>query len=211
MSEEVRRHTEAPSFWEPFLPLGAIARDGTPYEARFSLPLAGCIDHWRQEYLLAGPVEVAARASRQGERIFVELDVSTDVTLPCARCLAPAHVSVHGTWEGLFASQGTLMEKSAERDSPDGVEELEETEEIIGFDPKSGRIDLAEWIWEALVMALPASALCREDCLGLCLQCGANRNENPCGCAAAPIDPRFEAIGKLLEEDDSKDDSRNED
>ena len=40
--------------------------------------------------------------------------------------------------------------------------------------------------------------LCREDCLGLCQECGANLNDGDCGCAPDEIDPRLAALQQLL-------------
>jgi uncharacterized protein len=38
-------------------------------------------------------------------------------------------------------------------------------------------VDLAAWARDALVLAMPAQIVCRDDCLGLCSVCGANLNE----------------------------------
>ena len=46
------------------------------------------------------------------------------------------------------------------------------------------------------IPALQAYPLCREDCLGLCPRCGADRNTEPCACAPVP-DPRWAALGEL--------------
>jgi uncharacterized protein len=41
----------------------------------------------------------------------------------------------------------------------------------------AGLLDLAAWARDALVLAVPAQIVCREDCLGLCPVCGENLNE----------------------------------
>jgi uncharacterized protein len=43
-------------------------------------------------------------------------------------------------------------------------------------------VDLAPLAREAIVLALPLAPLCRPDCLGLCVDCGADLNDGPCGC-----------------------------
>jgi uncharacterized protein len=40
-------------------------------------------------------------------------------------------------------------------------------------------LDLAAWARDALALALPAQLTCREDCAGLCPECGANLNAQP--------------------------------
>lgn len=57
-------------------------------------------------------------------------------------------------------------------------------------------LDLTPLVRDALVLELPMAPLCRDDCAGLCPQCGANRNEGPCGCVA-PRDPRWANLDVL--------------
>ena len=57
-------------------------------------------------------------------------------------------------------------------------------------------IDLGPLARDAVVLELPMAPLCREDCAGLCPQCGANRNEGDCGCVA-PRDPRWANLDVL--------------
>lgn len=60
-------------------------------------------------------------------------------------------------------------------------------------------IDIAEPIRAALIFQEPMQPLCREDCKGLCLFCGADRNQVDCDCGKQKIDPRLAALGRLLE------------
>jgi uncharacterized protein len=57
-------------------------------------------------------------------------------------------------------------------------------------------IDLGPMVRDAIVLELPMAPLCRDDCAGLCPQCGANRNEGDCGCVA-PRDPRWANLDVL--------------
>ena len=52
------------------------------------------------------------------------------------------------------------------------------------FVPNS-RIDLSIGLREAIMLALPISAVCSEHCLGLCPVCGKNLNRKKCGCKVA--------------------------
>ena len=54
---------------------------------------------------------------------------------------------------------------------------------------RASHIDIRDVAREELALAMPARLLlCREDCAGLCLHCGADLNAGPCGCAA-PAEP----------------------
>jgi len=57
-------------------------------------------------------------------------------------------------------------------------------------------IDLGPLVRDAIVLELPMAPLCREDCRGLCPQCGADRNESECDCVA-PRDPRWANLDVL--------------
>jgi len=44
-------------------------------------------------------------------------------------------------------------------------------------------VDLTDEIREAIVCAFPSHPVCREECRGLCVQCGENRNRQTCKCS----------------------------
>jgi len=50
---------------------------------------------------------------------------------------------------------------------------------------------------EQVLLAIPMSAVCREDCAGLCAQCGQNLNEKKCGCETKVIDPRLAPLKNI--------------
>ena len=54
-----------------------------------------------------------------------------------------------------------------------------------------------QWARDALALTLPAQIACREDCAGLCGQCGANLNEDPEHHHEAAPDPRWAKLGEL--------------
>jgi uncharacterized protein len=62
-----------------------------------------------------------------------------------------------------------------------------------------GVIDLTAELRDELLLALPPSPLCREECAGLCPVCGGNRNATPCECAERERirSGKFAALAKL--------------
>ncbi len=62
------------------------------------------------------------------------------------------------------------------------------------------RLDVEQLTLEDIYLTLPTKILCKEDCEGICAQCGHNLNNGPCGCKK-PIDPRFAALQQLLGEE----------
>ncbi|MBE6778180.1 MAG: DUF177 domain-containing protein [Ruminococcaceae bacterium] len=60
------------------------------------------------------------------------------------------------------------------------------------------RLALDDLVQAAIFLELPYKSLCREDCHGLCPQCGKDLNEGPCGCQHKTVDPRLEILSQLL-------------
>jgi uncharacterized protein len=58
-------------------------------------------------------------------------------------------------------------------------------------------LDLAGWARDAYALALPAQVVCREDCAGLCAECGANLNEDPEHQHEPAPDPRWAKLREL--------------
>jgi uncharacterized protein len=76
----------------------------------------------------------------------------------------------------------------------DGVDRAITTSETeIGYYEGDGLL-LEDVLREQILLALPAKILCKEDCKGLCPECGRNRNTDPCDCAATSVDPRWASL-----------------
>jgi uncharacterized protein len=60
-------------------------------------------------------------------------------------------------------------------------------------------INIAEDIYQALMVEIPLWAICSEDCQGLCQQCGHNLNRGDCDCQPLePKSPQFAVLQELL-------------
>lgn len=60
-------------------------------------------------------------------------------------------------------------------------------------------LDLQALVCEDIILSLPVKFLCREDCKGICPECGKNLNSGNCTCKKA-VDPRMAALLELLED-----------
>ena len=108
----------------------------------------------------------------------LRLRFTTSLEGPCMRCLEPA--------------APTFEVDAREVNQPGGGEEL--SSPYVDADEE---LALARWTRDALALALPAQIVCREDCAGLCGQCGANLNEDPDHRHEAAPDPRWAKLGDL--------------
>ena len=63
---------------------------------------------------------------------------------------------------------------------------------------KNHILDLTEAIRQYALLATPLKPLCRENCAGLCRNCGSNLNLKPCDCPPQEVDSRWSELTKLL-------------
>jgi uncharacterized protein len=141
------------------------------------------------EVELAEPVSGEVRLTNSGRSILVQGHLTTALTEPCSRCLAPARapLSVELEEEALPSvdvETGVLLDTSEE---PDQLR-LSANHEL----------DLEPAVRDAVSLAEPIAPLCRPDCPGLCETCGADLAADPAH--AHPdddIDPRLAALAGL--------------
>jgi uncharacterized protein len=118
-----------------------------------------------------------SRTTGNGWALRLRLAVS--VSGPCMRCLEQA--------EPRFEVEAREVEQPGAAD-----EEL--SSPYVNDD---GELDLAAWARDALALTLPAQITCREDCAGLCAQCGANLNEDPEHAHEPEPDPRWSKLSEI--------------
>jgi uncharacterized protein len=132
-------------------------------------------------FTLAGPVRVGGRLQSTGEdRFYWHGTLATEIATQCRRCLTPVNAPVSAEIGVLF-SQDDLA-----ADDP----------EAYALPPNAMAVDLRPAVREELALAVPAWVVCREDCRGLCPQCGKDLNAGPCGCDPTP-DVRWQALADL--------------
>ena len=61
-------------------------------------------------------------------------------------------------------------------------------------------LDITEIIENSIISTLPIKRLCKEDCKGLCSQCGTNKNVKECQCDNFDVDIRLAKLRELFGE-----------
>jgi len=102
----------------------------------------------------------------------------------CGRCLGPVSDTLTVRVQELFV----YPEASTYHDEQDEVSRLE-----------GDLLDLTPTLRDAVVLALPLTPLCQEDCLGLCATCGERRDDLPQDHTHDTTDARWGALAGLLE------------
>lgn len=116
------------------------------------------------------------------------------LTVACSRCVDPMKIEIAEALRVTFMPKHEMPADDEDEASEEGAEV--ETEDLDLFPYEGEVVDLEPLLREQFVLAIPFAPLCREDCKGLCGQCGANKNAESCQCEA-PIDPRLAALKGL--------------
>ncbi len=142
-----------------------------------------------EAYRIVTPVDLAFDIHKDKDRFRLVGTVRTGLELSCGRCLEPFGLAIDATFD-----QRYLPLSEAKREGDDEVEE-----DDLGTSYYHGeQIDLDELMREQFYLALPMKPLCRDDCRGLCPECGINRNTSTCACAPTWEDPRLAALKRLM-------------
>jgi uncharacterized protein len=149
-------------------------RRSVPAPAGLAVPLVG---------VPAGrPVALELRLESVVDGVLVTGTAATSVAGECARCLEPFAADVVADLQELYAY-------------PE-VEPVGPADDLARL--VDDRIDLEPLLRDALVLALPLTPLCAEDCRGLCPGCGERWDHLPADHGHAPPDPRWAALAELF-------------
>lgn len=125
------------------------------------------------------PIELDLRLESVVEGVLVTGTAAVALQGECVRCLEEVSDELEVDIQELFVYPGSEA-------TEDEASRLE-----------GDLIDLEPLIRDGVVLDLPFQPLCREDCQGLCAECGANLNEQPDHSHGEPIDPRWGQLADL--------------
>jgi uncharacterized protein len=127
------------------------------------------------------PVQLDLRLEAVMDGVLVTGTATADLEGECARCLEPIEDDVTVDFQELY-----LYDPADGDDEDDDVSRLE-----------GDLLDLEPVLRDAVVLALPFQPLCRDDCPGLCAECGARLADDPDHRHDDAVDPRWSALADL--------------
>ena len=116
---------------------------------------------------------VCGKASSFSGRIEVMVNLDAVVNTKCARCLKPLQLPVKMDVDEVVGEDGVELEGTL--------------------------LNVDNIVKNNIVAELPIRFLCKEDCKGICSQCGADLNITECNCKHEHFDERFAVLKKLLD------------
>jgi uncharacterized protein len=139
---------------------------------------AGPIDAGHER--IDGDLHVDLRLEALNDGIKVTGTVKTAWSTVCRRCLADVSGEAVGVIDELYQ-----------------IHPLDPDAYII----EDGQLDLVPLVRETVLLELDLERLCREDCAGLCPECGVDRNVNSCSCDTSVSDDRWAALEGFVPEE----------
>jgi uncharacterized protein len=150
-------------------------RRSAPAPAGFGLELIGVPE--------GVPLELDLRLESVSEGVLVSGTVTAPVGGECGRCLDPIDDEIVVDVQELFAY-------------PDSTTDETTSDEEVGR-LQGDHVDLEPVVRDAVVLALPSTPLCREECPGLCPDCGERLDALPPDHTHEQADPRWDALRQL--------------
>jgi len=125
------------------------------------------------------PSRAAGNVTNSAGVLTFSANVDAVCICVCARCLKEFEYPVQKQVKAELTEGG-------EGENPDG------------YFLQGDKVDAQEIILTEFILDTDERILCREDCAGLCEDCGTDLNDGPCSCKAK-IDPRLAVLGQLLD------------
>jgi uncharacterized protein len=125
------------------------------------------------------PVVLDLRLESVIEGVLVTGTATVEVRGECVRCLSEVSDTLEVDVQELFVHP----------ESDAGEDEASRLEDDL--------VDLEPLLRDGVVLDLPFQPLCREDCQGLCVECGANLDADPEHSHEASLDPRWAKLRRL--------------
>jgi len=161
-------------------------------EAVAGMPLREALGDDHGAVVDGGSVDVELTAD--GSTVYVQGAIRGTVAIACSRCVAPVAVRFDERVRVTYVPADEVApagDGEAAATDDDGVELT--ADELDVFPHDGELVDLAPLVREQFVLAVPFAPVCKDDCLGLCPQCGVDKNLETCACTR-PADPRFAAL-----------------
>lgn len=137
-----------------------------------------------RDYHCKDTLRVGVTHYRAGRDLFFDGEIRARIAGCCARCMEDFEFALSTPLHFLMIPRDESGDMSDDEDSEVGLYDGEE-------------VALAPLVYDRVVLSLPTTPLCDENCRGLCPRCGTNLNREQCSCPAETGDPRMAIFRSL--------------
>jgi uncharacterized protein len=121
--------------------------------------------------------------SKYLHQIIIEVATTVDAELECDRCVKMYSTQIESRYKMVYL-----------HDQPEGDDD---SVDVTYISKDTDKIDIIEDVRDYILLAVPLKKLCKEDCKGLCPQCGKNLNDGQCSCKPEEVDTRWKPLLEL--------------
>lgn len=177
--------TKKPSDWVFELETPELGEDTESTSRIWEKTVDSSLSYDGQIFSFKGPLKVYAEAQWVDGGLSVEIAVEMLLSASCSRCLGPADIDIMNDFMYLYTlrKKGSPPEDSGEEDII-----------FVPADFWKNTIDIADQVWETVMVSLPLHVICSPDCKGICPLCGKPLSEGECGCTQNRTDPRLKKL-----------------
>lgn len=126
------------------------------------------------------PCKVSGVINSDRDILVIRSNIKTDLEMICAKCLDTFIYPIDIDIEERFTTNSGSEDKEA----------------IVVIDDV---INITELVETSIISTLPIKRVCKDDCKGLCQECGCNLNIKSCECNKEDVDIRFEVLRSLFD------------
>ncbi len=132
-------------------------------------------------------VKISGEISNDKGKFHFVGKVRAGLRLRCDLCLEPFDTELNFTVDEVFSEE---------------FGGIDYENDFFTFSDK--KINLEDAVISGILLNIPMKAVCSDDCKGLCGICGHNLNEGACGCDRTFVNPEFEKLKALFEENEEE-------
>lgn len=167
--------------FEQWIGLANIPADGRDFSFDDQEFWQQICQEFKDEYCPTGSFSAVLTITAQPDGYLIQGRLDGAVDASCHRCAEPAHVEVAHVFDNFEAFED--------------MDALEGEDSYLRNGDSGWELNIAGMLREEFLLALPEKILCADTCLGLCPQCGKNRNLEQCVCSNSdPLTPLGRAL-----------------
>jgi uncharacterized protein len=140
------------------------------------------------EVRLVEPASISGRIRREGKEVELRGHLNAKVEVVCGRCLKPVELPLSTEFKERYVRAVSWADEEQHQLQAEDLD-------LAVFDGEG--IELDDLVREELLLSVPVNVLCREDCRGLCPNCGVDRNLTVCQCETDEVDSRWAKLKDL--------------
>tara|TARA_Y100001936_G_scaffold248329_1_gene295949 strand:+ start:909 stop:1439 length:531 start_codon:yes stop_codon:yes gene_type:complete len=162
-------------------------------ESGLNLDLLACKEQFeidQPDCSLWDDIKLRGRFSKIEQDINFSGELQAVLKVACTRCLNKFSYNIDTEIKAHFIP----LDKAIFLGNEIEIKETEIEQETY----EGGKIDLRRSVRDQVLLEIPLMHLCRENCKGICSECGSDLNSGQCECKnEGPIDPRFAMLKEI--------------